>query len=92
MSASVTHAGEHAAADRRLGFFSTLKTVVSDLINIRNQNRLLLVIFSNVNKDKVDGCVDRLAAALDKFNVILSNSTLYALLTFRIGWERFAPS
>jgi len=55
--------------------FSTLKTIVSDLTKIQNQNRLLIVIFSNLNKEKVDGCVDRLAIALEKFNVIISNLT-----------------
>ena len=52
--------------------FSTLKTIVSDLTKIQNQNRLLIVIFSNLNKEKVDGCVDRLAIALEKFNVNVS--------------------
>ena len=79
-------------ADRRLHFFSTLKTIVSDLIEIRNQNRLLIVIFSNLNKEKVDGCVDRLAIALDKFKAITFNLTFNARLTFCIGWKRFAPS
>jgi len=55
--------------------FSTLKTIVCDLTKIQNQNRLLIVIFSNLNKEKVDGCVDRLAIALEKFNVIIFNST-----------------
>ena len=55
--------------------FSTLKTIVSDLTKIQNQNRLLIVIFSNLNKEKVDGCVDRLAIALEKFNVIIFNLT-----------------
>jgi len=57
--------------------FSTLKTIVSDLTKIQNQNRLLIVIFSNLNKEKVDGCVDRLAIALEKFNVIISNLTFH---------------
>jgi len=70
----------------------TLKTIVSDLTKIQNQNRLLVVIFSNLNKDKVDGCVDRLAVALEKFNVIIADSIFDARLTFRVGWKRFAPS
>jgi len=59
-----------------------LKTIVSDLTKIQNQNRLLIVIFSNLNKDKVDGCVDRLAVALEKFNVIISDLAVGARLTF----------
>jgi len=69
-----------------------LKTIISDLTKIQNQNRLLIVIFSNLNKDKVDDCVDRLTVALEKFNVIISNSTLNPRLTFHIGWKRLAPS
>ena len=70
----------------------TLKTIVSDLTKIQSQNRLLVVIFSNLNKDKVDECVDRLAVALEKFQVNVFASTFDARLTFRIGWKRFAPS
>jgi len=47
--------------------------IISDITKIRRQNRLLTVIFSNLNKDKVDGCVDRLTIALEKFNVNVSN-------------------
>ena len=65
--------------------FSTLETIASDLTKIRNQNRLLIIIFSNLNKDKVDGCVDRLAVALEKFNVIISDPNGEARLTFYIG-------
>jgi len=32
-----------------------------------------MVAFSILNKGKVDGCVDRLAVALEKFGVNLSN-------------------
>ena len=48
---------------------------------------MLIIIFSNLNKDKVDGCVDQLAVALEKFNVIIADSTFEARLTFRIGWK-----
>jgi len=65
--------------------FSTLETIASDLTKIQNQNRLLIIIFSNLNKDKVDGCVDRLAVALEKFNVIISDPNREARLTFYIG-------
>jgi len=59
-----------------------MKTIISDITKIRRQNRLLMVIFSNLNKGKVDGCVGRLAVALEKFNVniscLLSTHGLYA--------------
>ena len=50
--------------------------ISSDITKIRRQNRLLTIIFSNLNKDKVDGCVDRLTVALEKFNVNISNIIL----------------
>jgi len=56
--------------------FSTLETIASDLTKIQNQNWLLIIIFSNLNKDKVDGCLDRLTVALEKFSVIISDSNL----------------
>ena len=61
---------------------STLNTIISDITKIRQQNRFLTVIFSNLNKEKVDGCVDRLTIALEKFNVNTSNFTFYTRLTF----------
>jgi len=72
--------------------FSTLKTIVSDLTKIQNQNRLLIIIFSNLNKDKVDGCMDRLAVALEKFQVSISDSIFDTRLILRIGWKRFTSS
>ena len=59
--------------------FSTLNKIFSDVSQIRRQNRFLTVAFSNLNKDKVDGCVDRLTVALEKFSVNISNLTLGAL-------------
>jgi len=40
-----------------------------------------MIIFSNLNKGKVDGCVDRLAIALEKFNVSILYFTFDARLT-----------
>jgi len=48
---------------------------------------LLIIIFSNLNKDRVDGCVDRLAISLEKFKANISNFTLSLRLTFYIGWK-----
>jgi len=60
---------QQTVADTITGLFSTLHTIISDLNEIRSQNRILMVIFSNINKAKVDGCVDRLTVALEKFHV-----------------------
>jgi len=65
--------------------FSTLNAIISDLGQIRRQNRLLKVAFSNLNKEKVDGCVDRLAVALEKFGVNISNFAPNTQFTFCIG-------
>jgi len=62
--------------------FRTLKTIVSDLTKIQDQNRLLVVIFSNLNKDKLDGCMDRLAVALERFQVIFPTQPLMHDLPF----------
>ena len=62
--------------------FSTLKTIIPNLGQIRRQSRLLTIAFSNLNKDKVDGCVDRLAVALEKFGVNISNSIVNALCIY----------
>jgi len=46
--------------------------IIFDITKIRRQNRVLMIIFSNLNKGKVDGCVSRLTVALEKFNVNVS--------------------
>jgi len=40
-----------------------------------------MIIFSNLNKGKVDGCVDRLTIALEKFNVGVPYFTFNKVLT-----------
>jgi len=55
--------------------FSTLNTIFSDLRQIRRQNRLLTVAFSNLNRDKIDGYMARLTVSLEKFGVNISNVT-----------------
>jgi len=49
--------------------FSTLNTIDSDLTKIGAQNRWLLAFFIDLNKSKIDDCVGRLTAALERFNV-----------------------
>jgi len=70
-----------------LGISSTLKAIISDVTKIRRQNRLLVVIFSNLNKEKVDGCVGRLTVALEKFNVNIFCFTFDPRLTCYLGWK-----
>ncbi|KAF8208368.1 hypothetical protein K438DRAFT_1521875, partial [Mycena galopus ATCC 62051] len=47
----------------------TLDTISKALIEIKNQNKWLLRFFRTVNKDKVDGCVSQMDAALKQFSV-----------------------
>ena len=53
--------------------------ILSELTQIRRQNRVLLITFSNLNKEKIDECVDRLAVALEKFNVNYFKPTLFSI-------------
>jgi hypothetical protein len=48
---------------------STLENINNDLNEIKAQNRWLLVFFKDLNKSKIDDCVDRLTSALQTFNV-----------------------
>ncbi|KAJ7255060.1 hypothetical protein B0H12DRAFT_539234 [Mycena haematopus] len=48
---------------------SVLAGILADLAKIKEQGKLLLVFFPNPNKDRVDRCVGRLAAALEKFQL-----------------------
>ena len=48
---------------------SALETIVTNLNEIKSQNRWLLFLFKDLNKSKVDDCLNRLAIALEKFNV-----------------------
>ncbi|KAF8208369.1 hypothetical protein K438DRAFT_1575039 [Mycena galopus ATCC 62051] len=48
---------------------STLDSISKALIEIKNQNKWLLRFFRTVNKNKVDGCVGQMDAALKQFSV-----------------------
>ncbi|KAF8178077.1 hypothetical protein K438DRAFT_1844515 [Mycena galopus ATCC 62051] len=48
---------------------STLDSISKALVEIKNQNKWLLRFFRTVNKDKVDGCVSQMDAALKQFSV-----------------------
>ncbi|KAF8208373.1 hypothetical protein K438DRAFT_1713222 [Mycena galopus ATCC 62051] len=48
---------------------STLDSISKALIEIKNQNKWLLRFFRTLNKDKVDGCVGQMDAALKQFSV-----------------------
>jgi hypothetical protein len=50
----------------------TLDGIADNLNEIKDQNKLLMVVFRNLNKDKVDGCVVRIDTALEKFTVRFS--------------------
>ena len=48
---------------------STLEMINKDLDEISAQGRWKLGIFSDLNATAVDGCLDRLSAALENFKV-----------------------
>ncbi|KAF8208400.1 hypothetical protein K438DRAFT_324546 [Mycena galopus ATCC 62051] len=48
---------------------STLDSISKALIEIKNQNKWLLRFFRTLNKEKVDGCVGQMDAALKQFSV-----------------------
>ena len=47
----------------------TLSSIVTDLDQIKDQNRLILFFFRDLNKSKVTRCMNNLAATLEKFGV-----------------------
>ena len=50
-------------------YYSTLETINKDLDEITAQGRWKLAIFSDLNTTAVDGCLNRLSTALEKFKV-----------------------
>ncbi|KAF7333367.1 hypothetical protein MVEN_02352300 [Mycena venus] len=64
--------GGHASEDlqaRIKDLQSTLNGIIKDLTEIKEQNRLLLVFFREINKEKVDNCIARVNEALEQFHV-----------------------
>ncbi|KAK6977028.1 hypothetical protein R3P38DRAFT_553526 [Favolaschia claudopus] len=53
---------------RRLQFI--LDNMLLDIAKIKAQKKILLLFFHNLNKDRVDRCVNRLKAALEQFTVV----------------------
>ena len=50
-------------------YYSTLEMINEDLIKITAQGRWKLGIFSDLNTTAVDGCLNQLSTALEKFKV-----------------------
>ncbi|KAF7333643.1 hypothetical protein MSAN_02407300 [Mycena sanguinolenta] len=50
-----------------------LADILIDLGKIKEQRKLLLVVFRDLNKDRVDRCVGRLSEALEKFQASLAS-------------------
>ncbi|KAJ7260859.1 hypothetical protein B0H12DRAFT_1231622 [Mycena haematopus] len=48
---------------------SVLAGILTDLAKIKEQRKWLLVFFRDLNKDRVDKCVGRLAVALEKYQL-----------------------
>ena len=55
-------------------YYSTLEMINEDLIKITAQGRWKLGIFSDLNTTAVDGCLDSLSTALEKFKVCLATN------------------
>ncbi|KAJ7810566.1 hypothetical protein B0H13DRAFT_1927276, partial [Mycena leptocephala] len=53
---------------------STLNSIADNLNEIKHQNKLLMIFFRNLNKDKVDGCVVRIDTAMEKFTALTLSS------------------
>jgi len=47
----------------------TLRTIDKELTEIRNQNEWLQGLYTNLNTDAVDTCLNQLSAAQEKFKV-----------------------
>ena len=50
-------------------YYSTLETINKELNEIAAQGGWKLGIFSDINTKAVDGCLERLSIALEKFKV-----------------------
>jgi hypothetical protein len=48
---------------------STLKTIDKELAELRNQNEWLKGLYTDLNMDAVERCLNQLSAAQDKFRV-----------------------
>ena len=59
-------------------YYSTLETINKELDEIAAQGRWKIGIFSDLNTTAVDGCLDRLSTALEKFKVC-SASDIHSL-------------
>ncbi|KAJ7741632.1 hypothetical protein B0H16DRAFT_1377958 [Mycena metata] len=47
----------------------TLNDIVKDLADLKQQSRFLLIFFRDINKERVNSCIDRVNAALEQFHV-----------------------
>jgi hypothetical protein len=61
-----------------------LSTVKAELEQIKQQNRWLLFFFANLNKSKVEDCVNSLQDALQRFQVCISLSVDCLLIVLNI--------
>ena len=57
-------------------YYSTLETISKDLDEITAQGRWKLGIFSDLNTKAVDGCLNHLSTALEKFRVCSASDVL----------------
>ena len=50
-------------------YHSTLETIKQDLTAISAQGKLVVVIYRELNADKLEDCINRLSVALERFKV-----------------------
>ncbi|KAK7022328.1 hypothetical protein R3P38DRAFT_1116689 [Favolaschia claudopus] len=67
-----------------------LDTILADVQKIKDQKKWLLLIFRNLNKERVDRCVARLNAALQQFNVVSQLHVEDVLDKIRADYSAFA--
>ncbi|KAK7048931.1 hypothetical protein R3P38DRAFT_1881997 [Favolaschia claudopus] len=69
---------------------SILDKILGDVQKIKEQKKWLLLFFRNLNKERVDRCVDRLNAALQQFNVVSQLHVEDLLEKIRADYSAFA--
>ena len=59
-----------------IAYYRTLRTIDKELTEIRNQNEWLQGLYTDLNTDAVDTCLNQLSAAQEKFKVRCSMSVV----------------
>ena len=65
----LTYAHVGCSHGQLLIHYSTLETIKQDLTAISAQGKLVVVIYRELNADKLEDCINRLSVALERFKV-----------------------